>query len=76
MVNDSGILMVSRAGGNSIRVAPQCVMMDSRAQPVVIGKKFVHELRLATDDLTPCPFTIVTSIGHVERATGYIREPL
>ena len=76
MVNDSGILMVSRAGGNPIRVAPQSVMMDSGAQPVMIGKKLAHELRLTADDLAPCPFTIVTSIGHVERATGYTREPL
>ena len=76
MVNDSGILMVTRAGGNPIRVAPQCVMMDSGAQPVMIGKKLAQELRLTAHDLTPCPFTIVTSIGHVERATGYTREPL
>ena len=76
MVNDSSILMVSQAGGNPIRVAPQCVMMDSGAQPVMIDMKFAQELRLTGDDLTPCPFTIVTSIGHVERAIGYTREPL
>jgi hypothetical protein len=29
-----------------------------------------------TDDLAPCPFTIVTSIGHMERATGYTWESL
>ena len=27
-------------------------------------------------DLAPCPFTIVTSIGHIERASGYTRKPL
>ena len=76
MVNDSGILVVGRAGGNTIQVAPQCLMMDSGIQPVMIGKKFAKELRLTPDDLAPCPFTIVTSIGHVERAIGYTREPL
>ena len=76
MVNDSGILMVSRAGGNPIQVAPQCVMMDSGAEPVMIGKKLAQELRLTADELTPCPFTIITSIGHVERTTCYTREPL
>ena len=74
MVNDSAILMVSRAGGNPIRVAPHCVMMDSRTQPVMICKKLAHELRLTADDLVPCPFTIVISIGHVERATCYTRN--
>ena len=76
MVNDSDILVVSRAGGNPIRVAPQCVMMDSGAQSVMIGKKLAQELRLTAEDLVPCPFTIVTSIGHVERATCYTRKPL
>jgi hypothetical protein len=44
MVNDSGNLMVSQAGSNPIRVAPQCVMMDSGAQLVMIGKKLAQEL--------------------------------
>ena len=45
-------------------------MMDSEAEPVMICKKLVHELRLTADDLTPCPSTIVTSIGNVEQATS------
>ena len=51
-------------------------MMDSGAQPVMICKKLAQNLQLIADNLTPCPITIVTSIGHVERATGYTREPL
>ena len=51
-------------------------MMDSGAQPVIIDKKFAQELRLMADDLVPCSFIIVTSVGHVERATCYTREPL
>ena len=39
IMNDFGILMVSRVGGNTIQVALQCVMMDSRAQLVIISKK-------------------------------------
>jgi hypothetical protein len=74
MVHNFGISLVSRAGGNSVRVAPQYMMMDSKAQLIMIGKKLGHNLRLTVDDLAPCPFTIVTSIGHVERATGYTRE--
>ena len=76
MVNEFDILMVSQAGGNIIRVAPQCEMMDSRAPPAMIDKKLAQELRLTINDLDSCPFTIVTSIGHVERATGYNQEPL
>ena len=42
----------------------------------MIGKRLAQEFGLAAEDLAPCPFTIVTFIGHVERATGYTREPL
>ena len=66
MVNDTNILVVNQARGNTIQVAPQSVMMDSGAQLVVIGKKLTQKLWLTADDLAPCPFTIVTSIGHVE----------
>ena len=47
------------------------MMMDSGAQPVMIGKRLAQELGLATEDVAPCPFTIVTSVGHMKQATGY-----
>ena len=76
MVHDFCILVVSRVGGNPIRVAPHCVLMHSEAQPVMICKKLAQELWLTADDLAPCPFTIVTLVGHMERATFYMGEPL
>ena len=76
MVNDTGILVVRQARGNVIRVAPQCVVMDLGTQPIMIDKRLAQELRLTANNLAPCPFVIVTSIGHVEQATGYTREPL
>ena len=76
MVNDIGILVVSRTGGNATRVALRCVMMSLGAPPVMIGKRLAYELGLAAKDLAPCSFIIVTSIGHVERAMGYTREPI
>ena len=76
MVNDIGILVVSRNGGNATRVAHHCMMMNSGAQSVMIGRRLAQELGLAAEDLAPCPFIIVTSIGHVEWITGYTREPL
>ena len=44
-------------------------MMDLGAQPIMIGKRLAQELGLAAENLAPCTFTIVTSIGHMERAT-------
>lgn len=66
MVNDTGIPVVGRTGVNTIQVAPHNVMIDSGAQPVIIGKRLAQELRLTVEDLAPCPFTIITSIGYVE----------
>ena len=47
MVNDTGILVVSRIGSNTTRVASSCVMMDLGAQPVMINNKLAQELGLA-----------------------------
>ena len=51
-------------------------MMDSGAQPVMIGRRLAQDLGLSAADLKPCPFTIVTSVGGTERATGSTRQPL
>ena len=46
--------------------------MDYGAHLVIIGKRFAQELRFTACSLALCPFIIVTSIGHVERAIGYL----
>jgi hypothetical protein len=53
-------------------------MLDDglRKQPIMIGKRSCHELRLMAHNSLPCPFTIITSIGHLKRATSYTREPV
>ena len=47
-------------GANTIWVAPQCLMMNSQTHAVAL------ELRLMADTLAPCPFTIITFIGHIK----------
>ena len=42
----------------------------------MIGKKLAQVFWSTVTNLAPCPFTIVTSIGRVEQATGYTRKPL
>jgi len=51
-------------------------MIDSGAQPSMIGKKLAQELGLTVVDLVPCPFTIVTSIRGTNQATSYTKQPL
>jgi hypothetical protein len=44
--------------------------MDTKAQPIVIGKLLANALGLTTLDLKPCPFTMLTTLGGMEHATG------
>lgn len=76
LVNNNGVMVVARTDGNSTRATPLRVMLDSGAQPVMIGKQLAQELGLLPSDLEPCPFTIVTSVGGTETALGYTRHPL
>ena len=76
LANDSGVMVVGRTDGNPTRATPLRVMLDSGAQPVMIGKQLARDLGLGAADLEPCPFTIVTSVGGTENAMGYTRHPL
>ena len=59
LMNDKSLFVVSRTD----------------AQPVMIGKGLAYSLGLTSANLDPCPFTIVTSVGGTERATGYTKTP-
>ena len=64
-------MVVARTDGNFTRATPLRVMLDSRAQPVMIGKQLAQDLGLGAADLEPCPFTIVTPVGSTEKAMDY-----
>lgn len=51
IMNDTGIVVVSRARGNITWVAPLCVMMDLGAQPITISKGFARGLGLTAKNL-------------------------
>ena len=59
-----------------MKVFPQKVLLDTGAQPVMLGKLLAESLGLVASDLDPCPFTIATSLGGMEQPTGLTREPL
>ena len=69
--NDGGVMVVACTDGNFTRATPLRVMLDSGAQPVMIGKQLAQDLGLGAADLEPCPFTIVTSVWGTEKAMGY-----
>jgi hypothetical protein len=76
LINDKSLFVVSRTDILVIRATSLRVMMDSGAQPVMIGKGLADSLALTPANLDPCPFTIVTSVGGTKRATGYTKTPL
>ena len=75
-MNDTSSFVVSRADILAIRATPLRVMMDSGAQPVMIGKKLSDSLGLTLANYDPFPFTIVTSVGGTKRATCYTKTSL
>lgn len=76
LANNGGVMAVGRTDGPSIRATPLRVILDTGAQPVMIGRQLAQDLGLGAADLEPCPFTIVTSVGSTEKAMGYTRHPL
>lgn len=72
--NDLNVFGLQVSGGP--RVCPQNVLLDSGAEPVLLGKRTSEALGLTEKDLIECPFKIATSAGgHVE-PLGWTRQPL
>jgi len=44
------------------------VLLDSGAQPLMLGKIIVDGFGLTNVDFDPCPYHILTSIGGLEKA--------
>jgi hypothetical protein len=55
---------------------PRRVLLDSGAQPLMLGAFAVVGLELTKDTLEECPWTISTSMGGTERATGITKVEL
>ena len=60
----------------SSSVFPQKVLLDTGAQPVMLGRSLAESLGLNAKDLDPCPFTIATSLGGTEHPMGLTKAPL
>jgi hypothetical protein len=55
---------------------PQRVLLDSRAQPLMLGASAIEGLGLTTGALEKCLWTIRTSMEGMEHATGITRAEL
>lgn len=69
LTNNLGVFIVSCTGNFAIRVALSQILMDTRDQPTIIGKLLTNALGLTASNLEPCPFTILTLLGEIERDT-------
>ena len=58
LVNEGQTFSVTR--GDSSRAYPKRVLLDTGAQPVMLGRRLANELGLVPHDLDLCPFTIAT----------------
>jgi hypothetical protein len=78
-----GVVVVDNSQGISQLVGPkgkvfvpQRVLLDSGAQPLMLGASAVAGLELTKDTLEECPWTISTSMGGTERTTGITKAKL
>ena len=74
LVNEGQTFSVTR--GDSSCAYPKRVLLDTGAQPVMLGRRLANELGFVPHDLDPCPFTIATSLGGTEQPAGLTKEPL
>ena len=65
----------SMAQDRSSSVFPHKMLLDTWAQPVMLGRSLAECLGLSTKDLDPCPFNIATSLGGTEHPMGLTEAP-
>jgi hypothetical protein len=72
--NSQGIFQLVGPKGKVF--VPRPVLLDSGAQPLMLGASADAGLELTKDTLEECPWTINTSMGGTERATGITKAEL
>jgi hypothetical protein len=72
--NSQGIFQLVGPKGKVF--VPRRVLLDSGAQPLMLGASAVAGLKLTKDTLEECPWTISTSMGVMERATSITKAEL
>ena len=74
LVNEGHVFSVSQSKAPG--VYPQRVLMDTGAQPVMLGKRLAAELGLVASDLDSCSFMVATLLGGTGQPRGITKEPL
>jgi hypothetical protein len=72
--NSQGIFQLVGPKGKVF--VPRRVLLDSGAQPLMLGASVIEGLGLTKDTLEKCPWTISTSIGGMEHATAITKGEL
>jgi hypothetical protein len=72
--NSQGIFQLVKSKGNLF--VPRRVLLDSGAQPLILGASAIEGLGLTNDTLEKCPWTISTSMGETEYATAITKGEL
>jgi hypothetical protein len=72
--NSQGIFQLIGPKGKVF--VPRRVLLDSGAQPLMLGASTIKGLGLTKDTLEKCPWTISTSMGRTEHATAITKGEL
>jgi hypothetical protein len=72
--NSQGIFQLVGLKGKVF--VPRRVLLDSGAQPLMLGASAIEGLGLTKDTLEKCPWTIITSMEGMEHATAITKGEL
>jgi hypothetical protein len=72
--NSQGIFQLVGPKGKVF--VPQRVLLDSGAQPLMLGASAIEGLGLTANALEKCPWTISTSMGGTKHITSITRVEL
>jgi hypothetical protein len=72
--NSQGIFQLIGPKGKVF--VPRRVLLDSGAQPLMLGASAIEGLGLTKDTVEKCPWTISTSMGGTEHATAITKGEL
>jgi hypothetical protein len=72
--NSQGIFQLVGPKGKVF--VPRRALLDSGAQPLMLGASAIERLGLTKDTLEKCPWTISTSMGGTEHGTAIMKGEL
>eukprot|EP00850_Spirogloea_muscicola_P008873 SM000048S16585 [mRNA] locus=s48:515608:516654:+ [translate_table: standard] len=71
--NSDGVIQVST---KNVTEAPDKVLLDTGAQPILLGSRFANLLKIGKNDMQSDKVMITTATGSIDNVVGITKHPL